>query len=348
MRAVLLLGHGGLDRLAVVHDHPRPAPGEGEVLVQVGACAVNATDVNTRVGWYAQGDDNGAWDEPLRFPRIQGADVCGTVVSLGSGVDAATAAALLDRRVMVDPWLRNPVDPWSLEGTGYVGSEIDGGYAEFVVVPAANAHPVQSTLTDAELASFATSSGTALNMLERVQVGTGDTVLVTGASGGVGAALVQFARLRGATVVAVSTAAKADGVRALGAHVVLDRSLPLAAQLGEATGLASVDVVADVVGGAEWAGLIDLLRRGGRYVVSGAVAGPHVPLDLRTLYLRDLLLAGTAVQPPGLFARLVDHVERGDIVPAVSAVYRFDEVREAQAAFLERQHVGKIVLSGWA
>jgi NADPH:quinone reductase-like Zn-dependent oxidoreductase len=348
VRAILLLGHGGLDRLAVVHDHPRPTPGEGEVLVQVGACAVNATDVNTRVGWYAQGDDNGAWDEPLRFPRIQGADVCGTVVSVGPGVDAATAAALLDRRVMVDPWLRNPVDPWSLEGTGYVGSEIDGGYAEFVVVPAANAHPVQSTLTDAELASFATSSGTALNMLERVQVGTGDTVLVTGASGGVGAALVQFARLRGATVVAVSTAAKADGVRALGAHVVLDRSLPLAAQLGEATGLASVDVVADVVGGAEWAGLIDLLRRGGRYVVSGAVAGPNVPLDLRTLYLRDLLLAGTAVQPPGLFARLVGHVERGDIVPAVSAVYRFDEVREAQAAFLERHHVGKIVLSGWA
>ena len=348
MRAVLLLGHGGLDRLAVVHDHPRPEPGEGEVLVRVGACAVNATDVNTRVGWYAQGDDNGAWDEPLRFPRIQGADVCGTVVSVGSGVDAATAAALLDRRVMVDPWLRDPADPWSLEGTGYVGSEIDGGYAEFVVVPAANAHAVQSTLTDAELASFATSSGTALNMLERVQVGADDTVLVTGASGGVGAALVQVARLRGATVVAVSTAAKADGVRALGAHAVLDRSLPLAAQLGEAIGRTSVDVVADVVGGAEWAGLIDLLRRGGRYVVSGAVAGPHVPLDLRTLYLRDLLLAGTAVQPPGLFARLVDHVERGDIVPAVSAVYRFDQVREAQAAFLERHHVGKIVLSGWA
>ena len=348
MRAVLLLGHGGLDRLAVVHDHPRPVPGEGEVLVRVGACAVNATDVNTRVGWYAQGDDNGAWDEPLRFPRIQGADVCGTVVAVGPGVDAVTAGALLDRRVMVDPWLRDPADPWSLDHTGYVGSEIDGGYAEYVVVPAANAHPVQSALTDAELASFATSTGTALNMLERVQVGADDTVLVTGASGGVGAALVQVARLRGATVVAVSTAAKADGVRALGARVVLDRALPLAAQLVAATGRASVDVVADVVGGAEWPGLVDLLRRGGRYVVSGAVAGPHVALDLRTLYLRDLVLAGTAVQPPGLFARLVEHVERGDIVPTVSAVYRFDQVREAQAAFLERHHVGKIVLSGWA
>ena len=348
MRAVLLVGHGGLDRLVVTADHPQPVAGPGEVVVQVGACAVNATDINTRVGWYAQGDDNGAWDEPLRFPRVQGADVCGRVVAVGPGVDGEGRAALLGQRVMVDPWLRDPTDPQSLEGTGYVGSEIDGGYAEFVAVPAANAHPVVSTLSDAELASFATSSGTALNMLERVQVGPGDTVLVTGASGGVGAALVQIARLRGATVVAVSTAAKAEAVRALGADVVLDRARPLAAQLVDATGRATVDVVADVVGGAEWPALVDLLRRGGRYVVSGAVGGPVVSLDLRTLYLRDLVLAGTAVQPPGLFARLVAHVERGDIVPTVSAVYRFDQVREAQAAFLERHHVGKIVLSGWA
>ena len=348
MHAVLLLGHGGLDRLQVVHDHPSPAPGPAEVLVRVGTCAVNATDINTREGWYAHGDDNGAWDEPLRFPRIQGADVCGTVVAVGPGVAAATAAALIGQRVMVDPWLRDPARPHALDGTGYVGSEIDGGYAEFVVVPAANAHPVHSTLSDAELASFATSSGTALNMVDRVQVDAADTVLITGASGGVGAALVQFARLRGATVVAVSTAAKAESVRAVGAHVVLDRAEPLAPQLLAATGRATVDVVADVVGGGDWPTLIDLLRRGGRYVVSGAVAGPHVALDLRTLYLRDLLLAGTAVQPPGLFARLVGHVERGEIGPTVSAVYRFDQVREAQAAFLERQHVGKIVLSGWA
>lgn len=345
MRAVLLLGHGGLEQLQVVDHHPTPVAGPGEVLVRVGACAVNATDINTREGWYSQGDDNGAWDEPLRFPRIQGADVCGTVVAAGEGVDAA---ALVGQRVMVDPWLRDPAHPTALDGTGYVGSEIDGGYAEYVAVPAANAHPVRSAFSDAELASFATSSGTALNMIERVQVSADDTVLVTGASGGVGAALVQFARLRGATVVAVSTAAKADAVRSLGAQVVLDRNEPLAAQLRAATGRATVDVVADVVGGAEWPTLIDLLRRGGRYVVSGAVAGPHVALDLRTLYLRDLLLAGTAVQPPGLFARLVGHVERGEIVPTVSAVYRFDQVREAQAAFLERHHVGKIVLSGWA
>lgn len=347
MRAILLLGHGGLDRLQVVAQHPDPLPGPDEVLVAVGACAVNNTDINTRVGWYAQGDDNGAWDEPLRFPRIQGADVCGRVVALGNRVATGAGAALLGRRVLVDPWLRDPLRPDRLDGTGYVGSEIDGGYAELMAVPAVNAHPIESSASDAELASFGTATSTALNMLRRVHVTAGDTVLVTGASGGVGAALVQVARAMGARSVAVTTSAKAPLVRALGADAVLDRAAPLAGQLWSALGANEVDVVADVVGGDSWPEVVGLLRRGGRYVVSGAVGGPHVPLDLRTLYLRDLVMAGATVQPPGLFADMVAMVERGDLAPTVAAVYPFDDVQAAQTAFLAHAHVGKIVLSGW-
>lgn len=343
MRAVLLTGHGGLERLVVVDDHPVPVPGPHEVLVAVGACAVNNTDINTRVGWYAQGDDNGAWDAPLQFPRIQGADVSGTVVAAGD----VAGEALVGRRVMVDPWIRDPAAPARLEGCGYVGSEIDGGYAEFVRVPAANAHLVDSALTDAELASFATSTGTALNMLRRAQVVAGETVLVTGASGGVGAGLVQVARMMGATVVAVSTAEHSAALEALGAHAVLDRRRPLAAQVLAATGRAEVDVMADVVGGPGWWPAVELVRRGGRVVVSGAVAGAEVTIDLRTLYLRDLSVHGATVMPPGLFADLVGYVERGLLRPTVAAVHPMDEVRAAQEAFLAHRHVGKIVLSGW-
>jgi len=351
MRAVLLTGHGDLDRLQIVDDHPSPQPGPGEVLVQVSACAINATDVNTRVGWYAQGDDGGAWDEPLRFPRIQGADVCGTVVGTGVGAGVRPdldGEALVGRRVMVDPWLRNATEPDSLDGTGYVGSEIDGGYAEFMVVPAANVHPVESMLSDIELASFATSWGTALNMVRRIGLTAGETMLVTGASGGVGTALVQFGHLLGAQVIAVSSPDKAAAIIAAGAAAVLDRSVPLAVQLLAATGRSTVDVVADVVGGPAWPELIALLRRGGRAVVSGALAGPVVPLDLRALYLADLTLAGATVQPRGLFADLVGYLERGEVTPSVAAVYRFDQVREAQAAFIEKRHIGKIVLHGWS
>ena len=349
MRAVLLTGHGGLDRLEVVQHHPCPSPAAGEVLVRVGACAINATDVNTRVGWYARDDDNGAWDEPLRFPRVQGADVCGEVVAVGQSLPATTLtpALAVGDRVMVDPWLRNRDHPERLDGCGYVGSEIDGGYAEYLVVPMENAHPVHAALSDAELASFATSSGTALNMLERVGLRAGETVLVTGASGGVGTALVHIARLFGATVVAVTTAEKAERVLAEGAHVVLDRAQPLAPQLSATRGARTVDVVADVVGGAQWGEAIDLLRRGGRYVVSGALAGAVVPLDLRTLYLNDLTMFGATVMPPGLFARLVGMVERGELAPSIAAIYRFSEVRQAHEAFARKEHVGKLILRGW-
>ena len=138
MRAVLLTGHGDLDRLVLEPAHPTPAPGPGEVLVRVDACAVNNTDVNTRVGWYARSeDDAGSWDGALSFPRIQGADICGVVAACGEGV----AHERLGERVLVDPWVRDPAAPDDLVRARYVGSELDGGYADFAVVPAVNAVP---------------------------------------------------------------------------------------------------------------------------------------------------------------------------------------------------------------
>jgi NADPH:quinone reductase-like Zn-dependent oxidoreductase len=339
MRAVVLTAHGGLETLDVEEAWPVPEPAPDEVLVAVGACAVNATDINTRAGWYAKGEGHGAWDVPIAFPRIQGADVCGRVVAYGK----SAPAGLLGERVLVDPWLRDPEDPNDLSRCGYVGSERDGGYAEFVTVPAGNVHPVRSALTDVELASFPTSAGTAENMVRRAGVGPGETVLVTGASGGVGTALVQLVRRRRAVPLAVCAPDKADRVLALGAEAVLSRDGDLATQL-HALGLETVDVVADVVGGERWAQLIGLLRRGGRYTVAGAIAGPFVELDLRTLYLSDLTLAGVAVTPPGLFHDLVGYIERGELSPLVAATYSLEQAREAQTAFTNRRHVGKIVL----
>jgi NADPH:quinone reductase-like Zn-dependent oxidoreductase len=318
---------------------PVPEPAPDEVLIAVGACAVNATDINTRTGWYAKGESDGAWDAPIAFPRIQGADVCGQVVGCGE----SAPAELLGERVLVDPWLRDPEHPDDLSRCGYLGSERDGGYAELVAVPAANAHPVRSALTDVDLASFPTSAGTAENMIRRAGVGPDETVLVTGASGGVGTALVQLVRRRGAVPLAVCAPGKADRVLSLGAEAVFSRDGDLATQL-HAIGLETVDVVADVAGGDDWGRLIGLLRRGGRYTVAGAIAGPLVELDLRTLYLADLTLTGVAVTPPGLFQDLVACIERGEISPVVAATFSLEQVREAQMAFTSKRHVGKIVL----
>jgi NADPH:quinone reductase-like Zn-dependent oxidoreductase len=331
MRAVVTMGHGGIDQLLYHDDWPVARPRPGEVLIEVRACGLNNTDVNTRVGWYS----DGGWGAPIRFPRIQGADVCGVVAEAGEGAPPGLVGA----RVLVDPWLRDP------NGAAYLGSERDGGYAGFTVVPASNVHPVDSSLSDVELATFATAYGTAENMLRRAAVGPGEHVLVTGASGGVGSALLQLARRRGATAIGIASAEKLEDVRAAGASAVIPRgTTDLAAALREATGRVTVDVVADVVGGDGFMSLLELLRPDGRYTCAGAIAGPIVELDLRTFYLNDLTLTGATVTPPGLFADLVSMIERGELRPLVAAVFPLERVAEAQEAFITKRHVGNIVL----
>ena len=253
---------------------------------------------------------------------------------------------MLGRRVLIDPWLRDRNDPHDLERCGYFGSECDGGFAEYAAVPAQNAHVVRSGLSDAELASFPTSWTTAENMLNRAAVAAGDRVLVTGASGGVGSALVQLARRRGAETVALSSSGKAEALRAAGAGHILPR-MPqdLRGALEKATGRGDATVVADVVGGPLWPQLIGVLARGGRYVCAGAIAGPVVPFDLRTFYLRDLTLIGATVVPAGVFADLVGYIERGEVRPMLAATWPLKELAAAQRAFMAKRHVGNIVVT---
>jgi len=331
MRAVLLTGHGGLDKLELHDDVPVPMPGPGEVLVAVAACGMNNTDINTRVGWYS----GGSWGGGLEFPRIQGADAVGRIVAVGESV----VESRLGDRVIIDPWLRGR----TLADARFLGSEVDGGYAEYVVVPDVNAHAIRPGLTDTQLASFPCSYSTAEHMLSRPGVAAGQWVLVTGASGGVGGALVQLAKRRGARVIALTTAAKVDSVEALGADVVLDRETPdLVDSIVTATG--GVDVFADVVGGELFAPLLETVHSGGHYTTAGAIAGPIVSLDLRTLYLHDLTMHGATVLSEEVFADLVGYIERGEIEPVVAATYRLEQIREAQEVFLKKSHVGAIVI----
>ena len=181
-------------------------------------------------------------------------------------------------------------------------------------------------------------------MLHRARLG-GERVLVTGASGGVGSALVQLAKRRGATVVAMASPAKHDSVRALGADAVLPRTPDnLPASLTQVIGRDTVTVVADVVGGSGFAACIDVLSRGGRYTCSGAIAGPMVELDLRTFYLRDLTFTGSTVVPPEIFQNVVSYIERDEIKPVVAATYPLRDFHAAQTAFINKKHTGNIVV----
>ena len=350
MAAVLLTGNGGFACLSYRTDVAVPKPGVGDVLIRVGAAGVNNTDINTRTAWYSKsvveatetggGDgfalaktEDAGWTGAVpQFPRVQGADACGRIVAVGEGVDPAR----IGERVLVEPVFRGAS---RFEAT-YFGSEVDGGFAQYARVPSAHAHSIQSPLSDVELASFPCAYSAAENMLTRTALAAGERVLVTGASGGVGSAAVQLAKRRGAEVIALASADKADGVRALGASRVEPRDADLVALFGNQ----HFDVVIDVAGGAGFPALLDVLKRGGRYGVAGAISGPIADLDLRTLYLKDLTLYGCTILEPQVFPNLVGYIERGEIRAVVAATWPLAEIAQAQRAFLEKKHIGKIVL----
>lgn len=358
MRAVVLTGHGGLDRLVRRDDVPTPTPGAGEVLVRVGACGLNNTDINTRTGWYDRkvesgvteelglnGRDDGAassWNKStVVFPRIQGAAVAGQIAAVGVDV----APGRLGERVLIDPSIRDSRLPLRAQLVEYLGSERDGGFAEFVSVPAGNAHRITTPLTDAELATFPCSYDTAEEMLVRADLREGETILVTGAAGGVGTALIQLALVRGARVIAVASVSKRERLLALGAHLFVARdNAELQSAVEALVGDQAVDVVADVVGGELFGPILKVLRRGGRYTTSGAIGGPTTAMDLRDLIYKDLEMYGITNPTADTFARLVELVEGGRLKPMLEESYPLAELSTAQEQLLKRTHVGKLVV----
>ncbi|MFJ1602164.1 zinc-binding dehydrogenase [Streptomyces sp. NPDC088253] len=341
MRAVRITGHGGPEVIELT-EVAVPAPRAGEVLVQVSAVALNNTDLWTREGAYGRPGDPKAmsgWRGPIDFPRIQGADVAGRVVAVGSGVEGS----LVGRRVVVDPAIYDFEGP-DANPVGLMGSERDGGYAEYVTAPVERVHDVtESPLTDDQLAALPTAYGTALGMIERGRLRKGETALVSGASGGVGLALVQIARARGARVLAISSGPKTDAVREAGAHEVIDRAGDVAEQIRTAAP-EGIDVTLDVVAGELVGEGLPLLREGGRWVIAGALGGYDVTFDVRRLYLHNAQVIGSSMHTPTHFGLLMDLARRAEVQPVVAAAFPLDQAAQAQEELSRRGHVGKIVM----
>jgi NADPH:quinone reductase-like Zn-dependent oxidoreductase len=346
MAAVLLTGHGGLDKLVYRLDVPSPRPAHGEVLIRVSACGMNNTDVWVRQGAYGTEDDPSAvstWrrqGNTLTFPRIQGTDTVGTIIAVGEQVSRAR----IGERVMVDFSIYNRDDD-SLADIDYMGHGRDGGYAEYMTLPAENAHIVDTNLTDIELATFCCAYLTGEHMLERAALRAGERILVTGASGGVGSGLVQLARARGAVPFAVVGPGKEQALLDIGAEAVITRGAgDLFTAVEKATGGAPIDVVADLVGGTMFNDLLKILRPEGRYTTAGAIGGPVVQLDLRTMYLKHLQLHGSSQGTRGDFRRIVRYIEQKKINPLVAGVYRLSDFHRAQTDFMAKGFVGKLVV----
>ena len=341
MRAVRITQHGGPEVLEMTElAVPRPQP--GETLVRVDTVALNNTDLWTREGAYGRSGDPQAlsgWRGPIDFPRIQGADVVGRVVAVGADVDES----LVGRRVLIDPAIYDTDGP-DANPVGLVGSERDGGYAEYVTAPAERVHDAtDSPLTNDQLAALPTAYGTALGMIERGRMRKGETVLISGASGGVGLAAVQIARARGAKVLAISSGPKIDAVRKAGAHEVLDRAQDVTEQIRSAAP-EGIDVALDVVAGDLVGEGLALLREGGRWVIAGALGGYGVAFDVRRLYLHNAQVIGSAMHTPTHFRQLMTLARQGEIQPVIAATFPLDQASQAQEELARRAHVGKIVM----
>ena len=351
MHAVMLTGHGGIDMLVYKTDVEVPLPKSDEVLIRVKASGVNNTDINTRIGWYSKSvtsdtnkggasgledakKNDSSWSgKPLKFPLIQGADVYGEIVKVGSDISPKRIGESVLVRTMQENPHTSENNCWTL------GSECNGGFAQYTAVRSSEVFVINSDWSDTDLGSIPCAYSTAEGLLHRAKLEK-ETILITGASGGVGSAAIQLAKLRDATVIAQCAVEKKEEVIQIGADKIVFRNSDLLKEIGRD----AVDIVIDLVGGPKWTQLLDILKPGGRYATSGAIAGPIVKLDLRTLYLKDLTLYGCTFQSKEVFRNIIKYIEENKIKPLVAKSYPLKEIKKAQMDFLSKKFTGKLVL----
>ncbi|HKK57033.1 zinc-binding dehydrogenase [Marinobacter sp.] len=359
MKAMLLTGHGGVEKLQYSEDFPVPRPAAGEVLVKVTATAKNNTDRKAREGLYptkAKGEVTSfqmGGKATLTFPRIQGADVVGHVVATGEGVDQARIGqrGLLDFNLYADARRDINLTP------DYYGHGADGGYAEYIAVPSNQFHHIANPdLADAELASMGMCSyQTALHMLTSARVKSGEHILVTGASGGVGTALIQLCRIVGAIPYALSQQDKADELLELGAEAVLDRSdmAGFTDRVRAVTGGRPIDAVMDLAGGEMTDQFIDTMifdmnSRDGypRLSIAGASAGNFSEIMWTRIYLYQVQIFGVSHGTREEAEQLVAWIRSGQLRPVLHAAFRLSRLHDAERYFVNRNsnYLGKIVI----
>ncbi|GEN27184.1 Zn-dependent oxidoreductase [Halovibrio variabilis] len=359
MSAMLLTGHGDIEKLEYHQDVPTPQPKAGEVLVQVTATAKNNTDRKAREGLYPTKDKGDVTSfamggtPTLTFPRIQGADVAGRIVAVGEGVDAERIGqrGLLDFNIYADERRDINLTP------DYYGHGADGGFAEFIDVPADQFHAVPNPeLHDAELASMGMCSyQTAYHMMTAANVSAGERVLVSGASGGVGTALIQLCRIVGAIPYAVSKLDKAEALKALGAEAVIDRGdLPtFVERVLDTTGGQPIDAVMDLVGGEMTNLFIDTMivdmqgrKNYPRLSIAGASGGNLSEMMWTRIYLYQVQIFGVSHGTREEAEQLVAWIRSGELKPVLHAAFKLSDLHVAERYFVNRDSnfLGKIVI----
>ena len=334
MRAVLTVAHGGREHLRLDEAVATPHPAADEVLVRVGATAINFHDIFTRRGMPGV---------HVQLPLIVGSDIAGTVESAGSAVNARW----LGRRVLIDPVLRDG------DRMGMLGETLPGGRAEFVAVPQSMLLEIPDGVTVEEAAALPLAYGTAYRMLlVRGGVKAGERVMVLGASGGVGVACVQLAKMAGAEVLAfASSGDKLERLRALGAdHVANYAERPFLESVKALYGKprfmggGGVDVAVNFTGGETMLPTQKCVKLGGRILCCGATAGYNLQLDARYLWTYEHTIIGSDGWIQADLATLLDLVARRKLTPVIDRILPLEQAAEGERLLEDREVVGKVLL----
>ena len=342
MKAIYIDAHGGPEVLTY-GDRPEPTMGPNDVKVQVGAAALNRLDLYTRAG------DRGLQRE-FPPPLILGGDCAGEVLEVGDQVMGVKSGD----RVVVNPKLTCQQCPACLAGDDhlcprprFMGSAIDGSYAQLAVMPAANVHTIADGVTFEQAAAVPTTFLPVWNMLVRKgQLKRWETVLVLSASAGVGTAAIQVAKqVIGARVIATtSTAEKAAKAKELGADEVINYNNEDITQRVRELTSGGVDMVVDHVGADFFAKAFSAVRPGGRYGICGATTGLRTELHLGLLFSRQVEVFGAFMGTKEDMRQIVAVVNQGVIVPVVDRVFPLEEAADAHRAMEETNFFGKLLL----
>lgn len=334
MKAVLTVAHGGRENLQLREDFPDPKPAENEVLVQVAATSVNFHDIFTRRGMPGV---------RITLPVIVGSDVAGTVIALGAAVDRSWAG----KRVLVDPVLREGAR------TGMLGETLNGGRAQQIAVGEVMLVEMPAGVSFEDAAALPLAYGTAYRMMvTRGAVRHGERVLILGASGGVGVACVQIAKLLGAEVVACAGGEeKLAKLRAIGAdHVVNYLKQPFVDAIKElygkprVTGSGGVDVAVNFSGGDTLVPTQKCVKVGGRILCCGATGGFNLQLDARYWWTFEQTLIGSDGWIKQDLTTLLDLVATGRLRPVIDRVLPLEETAEAERLLEDREVFGKVII----
>ena len=344
MQAVYIEAHGGPEVLTL-GERPDPAVQPGGVKVKVHATALNRLDLYTRQG------DRGL-ERQFPPPLILGGDCAGEVVEVGAGVAGLKAGD----RVIINPRLSCQQCPACLSGqddlcrrSQFLGSALDGSYAEYLSLPAANAHIISDAVSYEQAAAAPTTYLPVWNMLvRRLRLQPWQTVLVLSASAGVGTAAIQMAKdVIGARVIATtSTAEKAAKAKELGADEVINYTEEdIRQRVRELTGGAGVDAVVDHVGADFFGPAFASLRAGGRYGICGATTGLRAELHLGLLFSQQKEVYGVYMGTKEDMRQITEMLNRGVVRPVVDRAFPLSDAAEAHRAMEATSFFGKLLLT---